>query len=74
MSPRAGSNATADTDAQLSLFANNAYLSDRFRLQQMPLFALGDGGARLEMNTRLYEQVRAYQQPELQNEWGRFWR
>ncbi|MAU44783.1 MAG: hypothetical protein CMP09_08180 [Yangia sp.] len=33
-----------------------------------------DGGARLEMNTRLYEQVRAYQQPELQNEWGRFWR
>ena len=33
-----------------------------------------DGGARLEVSTRLYEQVRKYQQPELQRQWGRFWR
>ena len=33
-----------------------------------------DGGARLEIGSRLYEQVRDYQQPELQGEWGRFWR
>ena len=33
-----------------------------------------DGGARLQMDSRLYEQVRQYQQPKLQGEWGRFWR
>lgn len=33
-----------------------------------------DGGARLEVDTRLYEQVRQYQQPALQGQWGRFWR
>lgn len=33
-----------------------------------------DGGARVEMNMRLYEQVRDYRQPELQEQWGRFWR
>lgn len=33
-----------------------------------------DGGARLQVDSRLYEQVRQYQQPELQGEWGRFWR
>ncbi|WP_319003747.1 YjbH domain-containing protein [Alloyangia pacifica] len=35
---------------------------------------LRDGGARLEVGTRLYQQVRQYQQPELQGQWGRFWR
>lgn len=35
---------------------------------------LRDGGARLELNNRLYEQVRQYQRPDLQDTWGRFWR
>lgn len=35
---------------------------------------LRDGGARVEVGTRLYQQVRQYQQPELQSQWGRFWR
>lgn len=33
-----------------------------------------DGGARLNINNRLYEQVREYHQPTLENKWGRFWR
>ncbi len=33
-----------------------------------------DGGARLEVQGRLYEGVRELHQPELQSEWGRFWR
>ncbi|MBU2962047.1 YjbH domain-containing protein [Citreicella sp. C3M06] len=33
-----------------------------------------DGGARLEVDGRLYEQVRDFQQPALQSDWGRFWR
>ena len=35
---------------------------------------LRDGGARVDVGTRLYQQVRQYQQPELQSQWGRFWR
>ncbi|MFU8862905.1 MAG: YjbH domain-containing protein [Rhodobacterales bacterium] len=33
-----------------------------------------DGGARLELQDRLYEQVRDYHSPELEKKWGRFWR
>ncbi|MGR1581468.1 YjbH domain-containing protein [Thalassobius sp. S69A] len=33
-----------------------------------------DGGARLNLNDRLYPLVRDYHQPELAREWGRFWR
>ncbi len=33
-----------------------------------------DGGARLNLQDRLYEQVRDYHQPELEKKWGRFWR
>lgn len=33
-----------------------------------------DGGARLVVGSRLYEQVRQYRQPQLQGQWGRFWR
>lgn len=33
-----------------------------------------DGGARLNVNDRLYPMVRDYHQPELAKEWGRFWR
>lgn len=33
-----------------------------------------DGGARLEVNGRLYEAVRSYHQVGLQEQWGRFWR
>ncbi|WP_372835684.1 YjbH domain-containing protein [Puniceibacterium confluentis] len=33
-----------------------------------------DGGARLDVQGRLYDGVRAYHQPELQSQWGRFWR
>lgn len=33
-----------------------------------------DGGARLNVNGRLYEQVRDYHQPDAVNSWGRFWR
>lgn len=33
-----------------------------------------DGGARLEINNRLYETVRPYHAPELADQWGRFWR
>ncbi|WP_150296638.1 YjbH domain-containing protein [Salipiger aestuarii] len=33
-----------------------------------------DGGARLDVNGRLYTQVRNFQQPGLQSDWGRFWR
>ncbi|WP_281258615.1 YjbH domain-containing protein [Pseudoprimorskyibacter insulae] len=33
-----------------------------------------DGGARLSVNDRLYEQVRDYHQPELDKQWGKFWR
>ncbi len=33
-----------------------------------------DGGARLNVNGRLYEQVRDYHQPDAAKSWGRFWR
>ncbi|WP_417205888.1 YjbH domain-containing protein [Antarctobacter sp.] len=33
-----------------------------------------DGGARLNVNGRLYEQVRDYHKPDAVNSWGRFWR
>lgn len=33
-----------------------------------------DGGARLNVNDRLYGRVRDYHQPELAKEWGRVWR
>ncbi|MWD27064.1 YjbH domain-containing protein [Aquicoccus sp. SCR17] len=33
-----------------------------------------DGGARLNVNGRLYEQVRDYHRPEMEKTWGRVWR
>lgn len=33
-----------------------------------------DGGARLELTNRLYEQVRGYHTPRLDEQWGRFWK
>jgi hypothetical protein len=33
-----------------------------------------DGGARLNVDGRLYEQIRSYHEPELAKSWGRFWR
>lgn len=33
-----------------------------------------DGGARLNVNGRLYDELRNSQQPELEDRWGRFWR
>lgn len=33
-----------------------------------------DGGARLQVNGRLYDQVRDYHEPDAVNSWGRFWR
>ena len=33
-----------------------------------------DGGARLNVNDRLYPMVRDYHQPDMAREWGRFWR
>lgn len=33
-----------------------------------------DGGARLDLPDRLYEQVRDYHRPELEKKWGRVWR
>ena len=33
-----------------------------------------DGGARLEVDGRLYERVRPLHKPELSDGWGRFWR
>ena len=33
-----------------------------------------DGGARLNVRDRLYEQVRDYHKPDAVNSWGRFWR
>jgi hypothetical protein len=33
-----------------------------------------DGGARLEVDGRLYEQVRDYHTPQLDRQWGRFWK
>ena len=35
---------------------------------------LRDGGARLNVNNRLYGLTRNYHDPELQDRWGRFWR
>ncbi|WP_108482690.1 YjbH domain-containing protein [Oceaniglobus ichthyenteri] len=32
-----------------------------------------DGGARLNVSGRLYDQVRHYQRPTLENQWGRVW-
>lgn len=34
----------------------------------------GDGGARLDVENRLYDSVRGYQQTDLSAEWGRFWK
>ncbi|MFC5739246.1 YjbH domain-containing protein [Sinirhodobacter huangdaonensis] len=33
-----------------------------------------DGGARVEIANRLYEQVRGTNESEMQNQWGKFWR
>ncbi|MBT9386722.1 YjbH domain-containing protein [Pseudooceanicola sp. CBS1P-1] len=33
-----------------------------------------DGGQRLNIRNRLYDTVRDYHDPELQEDWGRFWR
>lgn len=33
-----------------------------------------DGGARLDIDNRLYEQVREWHDPLLEKRWGRFWR
>ncbi|MFY0681100.1 MAG: YjbH domain-containing protein [Thalassovita sp.] len=33
-----------------------------------------DGGARVNVNNRLYGRVRDYHRPDLTNEWGRVWR
>lgn len=33
-----------------------------------------DGGARLDVQNRLYDMVNEYQRPGLQNSWARFWR
>lgn len=33
-----------------------------------------DGGARLNVRGRLYDDVREYHDPELRDSWGRFWR
>ncbi len=33
-----------------------------------------DGGARLEVEGRLYEQVRSYHTPQLDRQWSRFWK
>lgn len=33
-----------------------------------------DGGARLNVNDRLYEKVREYHEPDLSKGWGKFWR
>ncbi len=33
-----------------------------------------DGGARLNVNGRLYDSVRSYHDPKLKDSWGRFWR
>jgi hypothetical protein len=33
-----------------------------------------DGGARLDVDGRLYEQVRDYHVPQLDRQWGRFWK
>jgi len=33
-----------------------------------------DGGARLNVNGRLYGQVRDYHQPQMAKTWGKFWR
>lgn len=33
-----------------------------------------DGGARVQVDGRLYERVRDYHEPELEKTWGRFWR
>ena len=35
---------------------------------------LRDGGARLDVENRLYDTVRTYQEPNLDAAWGRFWR
>ena len=33
-----------------------------------------DGGARLKVDGRIYDQIRDYHEPELKKSWGRFWR
>lgn len=33
-----------------------------------------DGGAQLNVDNRLYDNVRSYHQPDLRKSWGRFWR
>ncbi|MDP1577963.1 MAG: YjbH domain-containing protein, partial [Cypionkella sp.] len=35
---------------------------------------LRDGGARLDVEGRLYDTVRPYQETDLDAAWGRFWR
>ncbi len=33
-----------------------------------------DGGARVKVDNRLYQNVRDYHRPDLEKSWGRFWR
>jgi hypothetical protein len=35
---------------------------------------LRDGGARLDVQGRLYDQVRGYHEKSLKGQWGSFWR
>ncbi|WGW04630.1 YjbH domain-containing protein [Tropicibacter oceani] len=44
--------------------------NDSFTLQSLTR----DGGARLSVRGRLYDQVRDYHEPDVVNSWGRFWR
>lgn len=44
----------------------------KYEAKLQPL--LRDGGARLNVEGRLYESVRDYQDPVLREQWGRFWR
>lgn len=44
----------------------------QYETQIQPI--LRDGGARLGVANRLYEEVRGDHAPELQDQWGRFWR
>lgn len=47
-------------------------ISDTRELTLQPI--LRDGGARVQVDGRLYETVRSYHSPDLRDSWGRFWR
>lgn len=34
----------------------------------------GNGGARLNVDGRIYDKIRSYHEPDLKKSWGRFWR